>query len=531
MSTQIYQLNYDYEQQNGHFLVLESGETEKLTSDDLATIQVNMLKSNEIEKVLPLEIEEFNFDVRLFYRITQKRMLANVLREKPLLIHELYNLLHSIVSGIKNSSKYMLNEQNFILNDEFIFIGESLDEVYMTYLPLNQVPNKPELKMELKDLLMRLVGNVKELTGDGVQQLMNELDKEAFNLDSFETLLNDLKQKDNSRSSSQQQTNFTKQPIYKSDQQIAVTPPIRTYESTAQKDPSAEKEVNIKRRNPQSTPPLKKSQKQKQGAPATSKANQTKNASTEGDSSSKEDKGKPNLLITIVLTAFVAIVTWKLFELYPSGAVLVICIVLNILTIAGGVFYYLYKKNGGLKKKNKPVKTKKTKKSKKQKKQSATQQTNDQAAQTSVEQERTAPSVQANNQTIDEEQYFKNLRNETTVLSADPGTVLLNEAAAVQEGPYLEIAKDHGLERIVIDKDHFTIGRNPNGTDYVEDAVGISRLHFEIKMNEGHYRLKDLGSKNGTKLNGESLVPYKVYTLHDGDEITAGKATYSFKEH
>src|SRR5690625_6935338 len=111
MSTQIYQLNYDYEQQNGHFLVLESGEMEKLTSDDLATIQVNMLKSNEIEKVLPLEIEEFNFDVRLFYRITQKRMLTNVLREKPLLIHELYNLLYSIVSGIKNSSKYMLKDR------------------------------------------------------------------------------------------------------------------------------------------------------------------------------------------------------------------------------------------------------------------------------------------------------------------------------------------------------------------------------------------------------------------------------------
>src|SRR5699024_1156152 len=64
MNSQIYQLNYDYEQQNGHFLVLESGDTEKLTSNDLAMIQVNMLKANEIEKVLPLEIEEFNFDVR-----------------------------------------------------------------------------------------------------------------------------------------------------------------------------------------------------------------------------------------------------------------------------------------------------------------------------------------------------------------------------------------------------------------------------------------------------------------------------------
>src|SRR5699024_638302 len=148
---------------------------------------------NDIEKVLTMEIEEINFDVRLFYRITQKRMLANVLREKPLLIQELYQLLHSIISGIKNSNQYMLNEHNFILRDEFIFIGDSIDEVYMAYLPLNQISDKPPLQKELKDLLIRLVGHVKELSGDGVQQLMNELDQEMFNLAAFETRLNDLR--------------------------------------------------------------------------------------------------------------------------------------------------------------------------------------------------------------------------------------------------------------------------------------------------------------------------------------------------
>lgn len=530
MSSQIYQFNYDYEQQNGHFLVLQSGDTEKITSSDLATIQVNMLKSNDIEKVLPLEIEEINFDVRLFYRITHKRMLAHVLREKPLLIHELYNILYQIVSGIKNSSKYMLNEQNFILNDEFIFIGESLNDVSMTYLPLNQVQNKPELKLELKDLLIRLVGYVKELTGDGVQQLMNELDKETFNLATFVTILNELRQKSNGNSFSNQQTNFTQQPVYGLDN-TAVKPPVRSNEPIVQQDLSGQKVDNSKRVHPQPNPPPQKSKEQKKVTPATSKSKVAKADSSEEEELTKQDKGKPNLLITIVLTAFVAIVTWKLFEMNPSRAMLLICIVLNILTIAGGVFYFLYKKNGGFKKSNKPKKEKQQKKFKKRKKQTENQQTDHQVPQADIEQERPKPVAQASHSIVDEEQYFKNLRNETTVLSSDPGTVLLNEVAAGQEGPYLQINRDNGPERIVINKEHFTIGRNPNGTDYVEDTVGISRLHFEIKATNEQYSLKDLGSKNGTKLNGESLVPYKVYTLQDGDEITAGKLTYSFKKH
>src|SRR5699024_9353464 len=189
-----------------------------------------------------------------------------------------------------------------------------------------------------------------------------------------------------------------------------------------------------------------------QVTPVTSKSKQKQTDSNEKDISTEQDKGKPNLLVTIVLTAFVAIVTWKLFEMNPSSAVLGICIVLNILTIAGGVFYYLYKKNGGIKKTSKQKKPKKTKKSKQQTKQPVTEQTNHQNAQTNIAQERPAPVNQANNQTIDEEQYFKNLRNETTVLSADPGTVLLNEAAAVQEGPYLQIDRGHGPARRELNK-------------------------------------------------------------------------------
>ena len=53
---------------------------------------------------------------------------------------------------------------------------------------------------------------------------------------------------------------------------------------------------------------------------------------------------------------------------------------------------------------------------------------------------------------------------------------------------------------------------------------GISRRHCSIISEQGaghmEYYIRDEGSKNGTKLNGEILQPGMRYPLHIGDRIT-----------
>lgn len=61
------------------------------------------------------------------------------------------------------------------------------------------------------------------------------------------------------------------------------------------------------------------------------------------------------------------------------------------------------------------------------------------------------------------------------------------------------------------------IGRWPDN-DIVVDDRWTSRHHAEIRREGGDYVLHDLGSKNGTVLNGKRLEsPQK---LHDGDQIS-----------
>jgi len=63
---------------------------------------------------------------------------------------------------------------------------------------------------------------------------------------------------------------------------------------------------------------------------------------------------------------------------------------------------------------------------------------------------------------------------------------------------------------------NLTIGRGPE-CDIVLDDRQVSRLHARVLWRDDHYEVEDLGSKNGTHLNGREVVVSQP--LHDGDEI------------
>jgi hypothetical protein len=68
-------------------------------------------------------------------------------------------------------------------------------------------------------------------------------------------------------------------------------------------------------------------------------------------------------------------------------------------------------------------------------------------------------------------------------------------------------------------EERFTIGRLGEQVSYEEEAHGISRLHLELEREAGAFRAKDLGSRNGSTLNGQTMIPYKSYPLTIGDVI------------
>ncbi len=70
------------------------------------------------------------------------------------------------------------------------------------------------------------------------------------------------------------------------------------------------------------------------------------------------------------------------------------------------------------------------------------------------------------------------------------------------------------------------VGRDPQNDVIVTGDNGVSRNQFVITSEDGYFYLMDLGSKNGTMLNGRSIT--ERTTLTDGDSIMVGSLTFQF---
>ena len=63
------------------------------------------------------------------------------------------------------------------------------------------------------------------------------------------------------------------------------------------------------------------------------------------------------------------------------------------------------------------------------------------------------------------------------------------------------------------------IGRTRDFSDHKIENNDISRAHAQVKVDHNTCQIRDLGSTNGTKLNGTKLVPFKYTNIKFGDEI------------
>lgn len=72
----------------------------------------------------------------------------------------------------------------------------------------------------------------------------------------------------------------------------------------------------------------------------------------------------------------------------------------------------------------------------------------------------------------------------------------------------------------VLRKDKIVVGRDP-GCDLALDSMDVSRRHAILRCSDTEVTIEDMGSTNGTKVNGEKVLSPRL--LHPRDEITLGK--------
>jgi hypothetical protein len=98
------------------------------------------------------------------------------------------------------------------------------------------------------------------------------------------------------------------------------------------------------------------------------------------------------------------------------------------------------------------------------------------------------------------------------------GTVAVSAAMLIEDRAGLPgVAHRLGLRT--------SVGRTPDN-QIVVPIREVSRRHAEIVLVENGYVVKDLGSPNGTFVNGERITEHR---LKDGDRIAMGGQVFVFK--
>lgn len=81
-------------------------------------------------------------------------------------------------------------------------------------------------------------------------------------------------------------------------------------------------------------------------------------------------------------------------------------------------------------------------------------------------------------------------------------------------------------------RSEFTLGRSAEGQPVLPDIdlapyrayeAGVSRLHVSITLGNEQALATDLGSANGTRINGLKIPPHKPVAVKHGDILTLGR--------
>ncbi len=74
-----------------------------------------------------------------------------------------------------------------------------------------------------------------------------------------------------------------------------------------------------------------------------------------------------------------------------------------------------------------------------------------------------------------------------------------------------------------------TLGRLKRANSVVIKDKFCSALHAELQIGEDGITITDMGSTNGTFVNGTKITPIMPHSLQLGDEITVGRSHFRFE--
>ncbi|MFC9707131.1 DUF6382 domain-containing protein [Paenibacillus sp. NPDC056933] len=626
----MYGLKRDFIRNGGAFMVLEK--EEGLRMDELSRVQMGMLSSNQIPRLLPVHIRELDRNVTLQYDISGYKMLSQMLKSGKIQLRVLYGLLFQLADTFTECRQYMLDSRKLQIQEDYIFINGSFEqgELGMVYIPIMDTVEVDSTPQQFRELVIRLMAHVQELQGEGIQRVLQLCDSEHWDIGRLRELLLELYADEQSNSG---QASFlsSRIPSGSADSKLD-TPQLAVPEQESEQssirvgqyqyrqfdqnsaaeqplNPHQQPRVSVsEKENPRNNPFSGFSGRRSPGesslhSKGVTDLSQRQTIDSFQGEVLEEDEKSGSQVTYIILGCMVAMaLVWRFVYMeQPGQAQMILSAALSagLLGVAGWAWvtkgkwvksksnlqgkkiandenedftedkelgqprngrFQVERITGGLEKESSNKRSAffglgrggdKQKESREEMFQESWRwNATDKSA--DFFESRRSGDVNARFQNMHIPSEASNVpvvqhAVEVTAAKGDlprhnagaDATVNLQSMAGsgfTAAGPmvpavYLERRSATGdkNERMDVRGASFVIGRSADMVQWVDSATGVSRAHVELSRNKSGYVIKDLGSVNGTVLQGNVLAPYKEYPLEDGDTFTLAESVYTYR--
>ncbi len=573
----------DFIQSDTTYMVLKNKSNPE--AGTLNRIQVKMLAASSVPHVLDLHVREVDTDTELHYDIGGKRMLSACLRTEKITLVEYYALLLQIVTALEYGMTYMLNPNRFLLKEDYMFVDGPLAEgiVYLTYVPLDESAGAAPIRERIGSLAARWMTAVDDLRGNGIQHVLQMCEQPSFSLQTLKSLLIGLLSESGKPPAGDSDAYGPNMPqaSFRAGGGEAVGVGGNADRSASQ---AAWPQHGEGRAEVPAAPDLAASYAEPAAAfSGESFRSLPSDSALQGPETERKrsENGSSGRLIAPLIAGLLLAALWKLLYLdHPGRVSLLVCVV-----AAPPLLLFAYAGWAGKVKFGGRRAERRQEEEEAEALASAWQEpggnpgprpfygqreqagegssgagerimqnrdTQNRDMRTESAGGRNIPdflhpgyAASSSSGDVSEAAMASSYADSGTGVIGTPAsqpTVMLDSGrsragkggapASADPGPRYRLERiENGTlpQSIPLPAGHFTIGRAADVSQHVETAAGISRAHVELELCKGTYMIKDIGSRNGTILNEETLIPYKAYELREGDTFRLAGISYTLK--
>lgn len=477
-----------------------------LEPEELIHYQQQMITSNDIKHLLAVSKRQKNETVQLYYNITSRVSLSQILSRRKLTREEFLNLLEYMLASYQEVGEYQLPGCGICFEPEYIYVrSDNLDPAFL-YIPVYKQgagAEAEELRILVQSIIMK--GIVETTTDNFIQMLLNVVCDSGFTVKKLEECVLSL----------------AGRPKKTLSYGIEAPTPMPVPVPAPVQIPS---QVSVPI---QSSIPVQ--------IPKSESKTEMPRETSSKETPQKDQRRKKFLLIQVPVIILAA--AGISFGVLSSGEMILISIIL-----LGAMEFFAYRRIWGDHAKKEPAQQKKEPKRRSNivvpgkvptvKPAVPVPSTSAPApipAPTPAPIPEPTPAPKPTPAPIPVPAPISipaPVAASSNTLAGGMGDTIYMEEE--NQDPYLEYYQNGIMTRVPLNKPSTVLGRLSGQVDFAINNQRVGKMHAEFLNQNSHFYVKDLSSKNGTYINGsaERITANVAYPIQAGDRITLADSSF-----